>query len=236
MGSCRTPSWRSGNATVMFADRRPGWPFIPSLLQVYVDDVEATLNLARQLGATVVTEPTDFFGDTFSRLRDPWSNLWWVYRHGGQAWAGDEQSPDWTDDAAGAGAEEWDQASPEMTYIHDTLMTVMPQLQDLGRQCLEADSPARSRLRIACHPIAATMRHISNEERRRRISVRHRPQLFAGQALDDEVYVLSDEKTSIPVRCRRHPSSAGAAHAHAIQREGRPCWEQRQVGQSRTAS
>jgi PhnB protein len=119
-----------GNATIMLAERKPDWPFTPSLLQVYVDDVETTLNLARQLGATVVTEPTPFFGDTFSRLRDPWCNLWWVYRHGGQAWAGDEESPDWTGDAAGAGAEEWDQASPELTYIHDTLMTAMPQLQD----------------------------------------------------------------------------------------------------------
>jgi uncharacterized glyoxalase superfamily protein PhnB len=56
-----------GNATIMFGERKPGWPFTPSLLQVYVDDVETTLSVARQLGATVVTEPTDFFGDTFSR-------------------------------------------------------------------------------------------------------------------------------------------------------------------------
>jgi PhnB protein len=68
-----------GNATIMFAERKPGWPFTPSLLQVYVDDVGATLDVARRLGATVVTEPTAFFGDTFSRFRDPSSNLWWVY-------------------------------------------------------------------------------------------------------------------------------------------------------------
>jgi PhnB protein len=55
-----------GNATIMFGERKPGWPFTPSLLQVYVDDVEATLDVARQLGAIVVTEPTAFFGDTFS--------------------------------------------------------------------------------------------------------------------------------------------------------------------------
>ena len=119
-----------GNATIMFGERKPGWPFTPSLLQVYVDDVETTLSVARQLGATVVTEPTDFFGDTFSRFRDPWGNLWWVYRHGGQTWAGDEESSDWTGDASATGAEEWDQASPGLTYIHDTLMTVMQQLRD----------------------------------------------------------------------------------------------------------
>ena len=60
-----------GNATIMFGERKPGWPFTPSILQVYVDDVASTLEAARQLGATVVTEPTGFFGDTFSRFRDP---------------------------------------------------------------------------------------------------------------------------------------------------------------------
>ena len=109
-----------GNATIMFAERKPGWPFTPSLLQVYVDDVDATLDVARRLGATVVTEPTAFFGDTFSRFRDPWSNLWWVYRHGGQTWTGD----------AAAGDEDWDQASPELTYIHDTLLAAMQELRD----------------------------------------------------------------------------------------------------------
>jgi PhnB protein len=112
-----------GNATIMFGERKPGWPFTPSLLQVYVDDVETTLSVARQLGATVVTEPTDFFGDTFSRFRDPWSNLWWVYRHSGQTWTGDG-------DAAATGAEAWEQTSPDLTYIHDTLLAAMRQLQD----------------------------------------------------------------------------------------------------------
>jgi len=110
----------------MFADRKPGWLFTPSLLQVYVDDVEARLDVARQLGATVVTSPTEFFGDTFSRFRDPWTNLRWVYRHGGQAWAADEG----TGDASAADAEEWDQASPDLTYIHDTLLTAMQELHD----------------------------------------------------------------------------------------------------------
>ena len=70
-----------GDTTIVFADRKPGWPFTPSLLQVWVDDVDATLDTARELGAIVVSEPTDFYGDTFSRFLDPWRNLWWVYRH-----------------------------------------------------------------------------------------------------------------------------------------------------------
>jgi hypothetical protein len=43
---------------------------------------------------------------------------------------GDEESADWTGDVSATGAEEWEQTSPELTYIHDTLMTAMQQLQD----------------------------------------------------------------------------------------------------------
>jgi hypothetical protein len=64
------------------------------------------------------------------QLRDPWGNLWWVYRHSGQSWAGDEEGADWTSDAAATGAEGWDQSSPGLTYIHDTLLAAMRQLQD----------------------------------------------------------------------------------------------------------
>jgi PhnB protein len=113
-----------GDATVMFGERKPDWPFTPSLLQVYVDDVERTLEVARRLGATIITEPTDFFGDTFSRFRDPWGNLWWVYRHGGQPGTGDET--EWAD----SDAEEWQQESPELTYIHETLVQAMAGLSD----------------------------------------------------------------------------------------------------------
>ena len=102
-----------GDATIMFGERKPDWPFTPSLLQVYVDDVVGTLNGARQLGATVVTEPTDFFGDTFCRFRDPWGNLWWVYRSGGQALAADAEHAESAGDASAPGAEEWEQTSPE---------------------------------------------------------------------------------------------------------------------------
>jgi PhnB protein len=43
---------RQSNATIMLGDRKHDWPFTPSLLQVYVDDVQRTLDEARRLGAT----------------------------------------------------------------------------------------------------------------------------------------------------------------------------------------
>lgn len=103
-----------GDTTIVFTERKPDWPFTPSLLQIWVDDVHATLDAARSRGAVVVTEPTDFYGDTFSRFVDPWRNLWWVYRH-------DEPAAD-----SGVGGD-----SPrELTYIHKTLLTTLDQLQD----------------------------------------------------------------------------------------------------------
>jgi uncharacterized glyoxalase superfamily protein PhnB len=124
-----------GDTTVMLADRKPDWPFTPSFLQVYVDDVENVLDRARDLDAVVVTAPTPFFGDVFSRFRDPWSNLWWVYRHGGRgqdaaeaAWESDAQS---TEDGSNAAAgDEWDEASPELRYIHDTLLVALTSIKD----------------------------------------------------------------------------------------------------------
>jgi uncharacterized glyoxalase superfamily protein PhnB len=117
-----------GDTTVMFADRKPDWPFTPSLLQVYVDDLDGTLERARQLRATIVTEPTEFYGDLFSRFRDPWSNLWWVYRHRPSTGGGVEAG-DWGD-AGSTGGDAWDKASPELQYIHDTLLTALPSLED----------------------------------------------------------------------------------------------------------
>jgi uncharacterized glyoxalase superfamily protein PhnB len=108
---------RIGNSTIMLADSKEGWPFTPSLLQIYVEDVEKTLRRAEELGAKIVTRPTDFYGDIFSRFVDPWNNLWWVYQHKGEInW--EEQSN--TDSGA-----TWDSESQELTYIHETLLEAM---------------------------------------------------------------------------------------------------------------
>jgi PhnB protein len=116
-----------GDTTVMLADRKPDWPFTPSLLQVYVDDLDATLETARRLNATVVTEPTEFYGDLFSRMRDPWNNLWWVYQHRAPA---EVASADWSAEASEADSDDWDHTSPELQYIHDTLLTALPSIED----------------------------------------------------------------------------------------------------------
>jgi len=128
-----------GDTTVMFAERKPGWPYTPALLQVYVDDVQATLERAERGGAEVITRPTDFFGfHVFSRFLDPWRNLWWVYSASAATEGGEDDSTwddaptdyDRADDAGDeSAAEDW-QPTPELSYIHDTLLGALPRLQD----------------------------------------------------------------------------------------------------------
>lgn len=117
-----------GEATIMFAERKPGWPHLPALLQVYVTDVTATLERAARGGAEVVTRPTSFYGDVFSRFLDPWGNLWWVYS------TDPTVSGEWSDDGFEEGTDAdatdaWEH-TPELTYIHDTLLATIPRLAE----------------------------------------------------------------------------------------------------------
>ena len=51
-----------GNATLMLADSKPDWPFTPAFIQVYVEDAQATLDLAIKEGAELVTRVSKFYG------------------------------------------------------------------------------------------------------------------------------------------------------------------------------
>jgi len=106
-----------GNSTIMIADTKEGWPFTPGLLQIYVDNVEKTLKRAEQLGAKIVTKPTDFYGDIFSRFVDPWDNLWWVFQH--------KEEMNWEENTNTDNDATWATESSELTYIHETLLETM---------------------------------------------------------------------------------------------------------------
>lgn len=132
---------RIGDSVITVADRKPDWSFTPGFIQVYVDDVEGTLERAVGLGARIVTRPTDFFGDTFSRFADPSGNLWWVYTHvpQDQTWDADGTEADsWSGSAEGGGTDDHDAAeedwssftSPELEYIHESLVEAMVSLRD----------------------------------------------------------------------------------------------------------
>jgi PhnB protein len=71
---------RLGTVNLMVADRLDGWPARPGLLQVWVRDVATVLQRATARGATTVTEPTPFYGETtLGRILDPWQNIWWLW-------------------------------------------------------------------------------------------------------------------------------------------------------------
>ncbi len=112
---------RVGNSTIMIADRKPEWRLTPAFLQVYVNDVEAILKCAAVRGATVITKPTEYVGVVFSRIQDPWRNIWWVYQqldqYDWEAAFGDDEG----------GEESW-QPTEEAIYIHGTLLEAMKNL------------------------------------------------------------------------------------------------------------
>jgi uncharacterized glyoxalase superfamily protein PhnB len=110
---------RIGNSTVMVADRKEGWPFTPSLLQIYVENVDETLKRAEGSGAKIVTKPTNFYSAIFSRFVDPWNNLWWVYQH--------KEEMTWEENTSADDAT-WATESSELNYIHGTLLDAMKSL------------------------------------------------------------------------------------------------------------
>lgn len=116
-----------GTTTIMLAERKPGWLFTPSFLQIYVDDLDATLGRATSRGARILTEPTDFFGTQFSRIQDPRGNIWWVWQHGDMSWDEEANADAWNGDAP---AQDWGAVSPETAYIRDSLMEIMSNLED----------------------------------------------------------------------------------------------------------
>jgi uncharacterized glyoxalase superfamily protein PhnB len=73
---------RVGDTVLLAFDRRPEWPVMPSLLRIFVADVDQAFARAIESGARVVTElSTAAWGDRGGRLRDPWGNIWWVVAH-----------------------------------------------------------------------------------------------------------------------------------------------------------
>ncbi len=108
--------------TFIVAERKANWPFTPAFTQVYVTDVPAALERAKALGGTVITEPTEYVGVTFSRVQDPQGNIWWI-------WAMLENY-DW--EAAFAGGNEGEDWKPtkEAVYVHDSLVEAMEKLAE----------------------------------------------------------------------------------------------------------
>jgi PhnB protein len=70
-----------GDSVVMMADPMDGWEPTPSMLTVYVEDVDATYRRAIAAGAAPLQEPADqFFGHRTASVRDPSGNRWTMHK------------------------------------------------------------------------------------------------------------------------------------------------------------
>jgi PhnB protein len=81
-GGIRHAEARIGDSMLMIGEAKEGWPAMPSLLHLYVEDVDAAYQRALQAGATSITPPADqLYGDRAAGVKDNWGNSWWLATH-----------------------------------------------------------------------------------------------------------------------------------------------------------
>jgi uncharacterized glyoxalase superfamily protein PhnB len=73
---------RIADSLVLLAEASEQFPAMPSMLSVYVEDVDATYAKAVAAGATPVRPPADqFYGDRSGGVKDQGGNQWWFATH-----------------------------------------------------------------------------------------------------------------------------------------------------------
>jgi uncharacterized glyoxalase superfamily protein PhnB len=71
-----------GDSRMMLASANDEFPVFPFMVNVYVDDVDATFARAVEHGATPVRKPEDqFYGDRTAGVTDGQGNQWWFATH-----------------------------------------------------------------------------------------------------------------------------------------------------------
>ena len=73
---------RIGDSIVMLGDASDQSPAAPASLHLYVEDVDATYQRAKQAGGESLREATDqFYGDRSAGIKDRFSDQWWLATH-----------------------------------------------------------------------------------------------------------------------------------------------------------
>jgi uncharacterized glyoxalase superfamily protein PhnB len=71
-----------GDSKIMLGGTMPGYPAMPAMLYLYVEDCDAWYKRAIAAGATSVMEPADqFYGDRNCGVKDVAGNQWWFATH-----------------------------------------------------------------------------------------------------------------------------------------------------------
>lgn len=73
---------RIGDSIIMISDSSDQHPFNPSMLYVYVPNVDETYKRGITAGGQSLREPTDeFYGDRSAGMKDASGNQWWMATH-----------------------------------------------------------------------------------------------------------------------------------------------------------
>jgi len=73
---------RIGDSRVMMSDAMAEYGPMPTMLYLYVPDVDAVYKRALQAGATSIMELQDqFWGDRTGAVKDTLGNVWWIATH-----------------------------------------------------------------------------------------------------------------------------------------------------------
>jgi uncharacterized glyoxalase superfamily protein PhnB len=71
-----------GDSMVMMADSSETYPPMPTMIHLYMEDVDGVYQRALKAGATSVREPADqFYGDRTAGVRDASGNQWYIATH-----------------------------------------------------------------------------------------------------------------------------------------------------------
>lgn len=73
---------RIGDSIVMMAEAQGEYPPMPTMLHLYVEDMDTVYQRALQAGATSVREPENqFYGDRTGGVQDSSGNQWFITTH-----------------------------------------------------------------------------------------------------------------------------------------------------------
>lgn len=71
-----------GDSVIMLAEAMGEFKEMPTMIHLYVEDMDAVYKRVLEAGAVTLREPADqFYGDRTAGVRDPFGNQWWISTH-----------------------------------------------------------------------------------------------------------------------------------------------------------
>lgn len=81
-GSVMHAQLRIGDSIIMLAEASSEYPAMPTMLYLYVENVDEAYDRAIKVGGVSLREPTDeYYGDRSCGVQDAGGNQWWIATH-----------------------------------------------------------------------------------------------------------------------------------------------------------